>query len=180
MNKILSDFLNNLSSLIRFSLPGFVSIALLYGSIPDFIEKHNFDFKSILLIGIVIGTTAHIIHRNSWFVFFESWYFLTPLTPVSNFNDKCHHIAKGWSGFAIVRYSNSFAQSNLAGYLGHRWSLAHSSAVIAELTIGCTLFAQCNSILNKYYCLFLILGTSLFIISVLNMMILYKVEKHIV
>ncbi len=113
-------------------------------------------------------------------MFFESWYFLTPLTPVSNFRDKCHHIAKGWSGFAIIRYSNRFAKSNLAGYLGHRWSLSHSLAVIAELIFGFTIFSQCNSFLDKHYCLFLIIGISLFIISVLNMIILYKVEKHII
>jgi hypothetical protein len=180
MNKILSEILSNLSSLIRFSLPGFVAIGLLYGSTPDLLLKYPFDFKSIILIGIVIGTTAHIIHRNAWFVFFESWYFLTPYTPVSNFRDKFYEIAKGWSGFAFVRYSNKFAKSNLAGYLGHRWSLAHSSAVIAELTIVSTLFSQCNSLLHNYYCFFLFLGTSIFSISVLNMIILYKVEKHII
>ncbi|AOP36370.1 hypothetical protein A0128_20345 [Leptospira tipperaryensis] len=180
MDTILREIFGNLSSMIRFSLPGFVAIGLGYGAIPGFMENHLKNFQTIILFGLILGATAHTVHRNAWFVFFESLLFLLPCTAVSNYKPRFYAIAKGWSDFALLRYSDRFAKSNLAGYLGHRWSLAHSGAVIGEFTILSIFIADCDSFIYFHSSIFLYIGLGIFIVSFINMLVLYRVEKHII
>ncbi|TGM85590.1 hypothetical protein [Leptospira licerasiae] len=179
MESILREIFGNLSSMIRFSLPGFVAIGLGYGAIPDVMVDFLKDFQTKLAVGLIVGATAHTIHRNAWFVIVESWLFITDWTAVSNYGHKRCEIAKGWSDFALIRYTERFAKSNLSGYLGHRWSLAHSGAVIGELTILSAILATCGSYIFENFGITLSIGIVIFVISLCNIFILYRVEKHI-
>ncbi len=189
---MITEIFNGLSHGFRMAIPGLCTILLIKWSRPVlFADIQNFLNADVQMIGwgvlaFAAGMTAYGIHKNALFLLDFIFLFRIPFTAIEPHRTSdqqatwlrlfCHTLGP-WATFLMTKYDDK--SGDLAGYLGHRWSMAHSLCVIGELTIFFHCAAARESPLWVHGREVFWIGFAILLLGLISLALLHIAERRI-
>lgn len=160
----ITKIVDSVEKLLRYIIPGFIFtlfFKIAYPSNPmtilDNIGKIEF-YIYLPFIGIVIYGFHRIVFEYLDLIFYK---------------------IKNTNRYEVIK-KNHKNLIDILPYLDYKWAILHSSLITSELLFFFTVFFhQCNSIFEKYKCLFVCISISLFTITMISYFMLHSDQDRL-